>query len=97
MLSIGIVDQNEHHVPVSKLYIQAKACSIFEYLSKGVKKVQPFSASVGRGSSVGIATDNGLDSLGIESRWDEIFCTCPDRSWGPPSLLYNGYQVFPGG
>jgi hypothetical protein len=27
----------------------------------------------------------------------EIFCTCPDRSWGPPSLLYSGYRVFPGG
>ena len=21
---------------------------------------------------------------------------CPDRPWGPPSLLYNGYRVFPG-
>jgi hypothetical protein len=28
---------------------------------------------------------------------DEIFHTCPDRSWGPPILLYNGYQVFSGG
>ena len=27
----------------------------------------------------------------------EIFRTRPDRPWGPPSLLYNGYQVFPGG
>jgi len=27
----------------------------------------------------------------------EIFHTCPDRPWGPPSLLYNGYLVFPGG
>ena len=27
----------------------------------------------------------------------EISCTCPDRSWGPPSLLYNGYRVFPRG
>jgi len=27
----------------------------------------------------------------------EIFCTCPDRPLGPPSLLYNGYWVFPGG
>ena len=26
----------------------------------------------------------------------EIFCTCPDQPWGPPSLLYNGYRVFPG-
>jgi len=22
--------------------------------------------------------------------------TCPDQPWGPPSLLYNGYRVFPG-
>jgi hypothetical protein len=27
----------------------------------------------------------------------EIFRTCPDRPWGPPSLLYDGYRVFPGG
>ena len=27
----------------------------------------------------------------------EIFCTCPYRPWCPPSLLYNGYRVFPGG
>ena len=27
----------------------------------------------------------------------EIFRTCPDRPLGPPSLLYNGYLVFPGG
>ena len=50
----------------------------------------------GPGSSVGIATDCGLDGPGIESRWFEIFRTCPDRPWGPPSLLYNGYRVFSG-
>ena len=27
----------------------------------------------------------------------DIFRTCPDRPWGPSSLLYNGYRVFPGG
>ena len=27
----------------------------------------------------------------------EIFRTRPDRPWGPPSLLYNGYRVFPEG
>ena len=27
----------------------------------------------------------------------EIFLTCPDRSWGAPGLLYNGYRVFLGG
>jgi hypothetical protein len=26
----------------------------------------------------------------------EIFRTRPDRPWGPPSLLYNAYRVFPG-
>ena len=26
----------------------------------------------------------------------EIFRICPDRPWGPPSLLYNVYRVFPG-
>ena len=50
----------------------------------------------GRSSSVGIATGYGLDRPGIESRGDEIFQTCRDRPWGPPSLLYNGYCVIPG-
>jgi len=27
----------------------------------------------------------------------EIFRTCRERFWGSPSLLYNGYRVFPGG
>ena len=53
---------------------------------------------MGRDSSVGIATRYGLDGPGIESRWgDEIFLTRPHRAWGPSSLLYNGYRVFPGG
>jgi len=51
----------------------------------------------GPGSVVDIATSYELDGPEIESRWGEIFLTCPDRPWGPPSLLYNGYQVFPGG
>ena len=50
----------------------------------------------GTGSSVGIATDYGLDGPGNESRWGEIFLL-PDRPWGPPSLLNNGYRVFTGG
>ena len=55
-------------------------------------------AHSGPASSVGIATGHGLHGPGIESRWGgEIYRTCPDRPWGPPSLLYNGYRVFPGG
>ena len=51
----------------------------------------------GSGSLVVIATAYGLDGPGIEYQWGEIFRTCPDRPWGPPSLLYNGCRVFPEG
>ena len=58
----------------------------------------PSTHSIGSWDSVvGIATDYGLEGSGIESRWGEIFRTYPDRLRGPPSLLYNGYRVFPGG
>jgi len=50
-----------------------------------------------RDSSVGIAIRHRLDGPGIETRWAEIFRTRPDRPSGQPSLLYNGYLVFPRG
>ena len=57
----------------------------------------PINSAEGRVGSVGLATCYRLDGPGIESRWGgEIFRTRPDRPWGPPSLLYNGYRVFPG-
>jgi len=43
--------------------------------------------------------------LGLATGWTvrrsdpgggENFRTRPDRPWGPPSLLYNSYRVFPG-
>ena len=36
-----------------------------------------------------------LDGPGIESRWGGA--NFPHRPWGPPSLQYNGYQIFLGG
>ena len=33
---------------------------------------------------------------GTNSDGCEGFRAHPDRPWGPPSLLYNGYRVFPG-
>jgi hypothetical protein len=51
----------------------------------------------GPGSSVGITTDYGLDGPGIESPVVARYSARPDRPWGPPSLLYNGYRVIPGG
>ena len=40
-------------------------------------------------------------ATGWTVRWSnpggsEIFRTCPNRPWGPPSLLYIGYLVFSG-
>jgi hypothetical protein len=52
----------------------------------------------GPGSVVGTATVYELDGLGISNlSGSEIFRTSPDWPWGPPSLLYNGYRVFPQG
>jgi hypothetical protein len=48
---------------------------------------------VGQDSVVGITTHYRLDGPGIESRRGEIFHTYLHWPWGPPSLLYNGYQV----
>jgi hypothetical protein len=39
------------------------------------------------------STDYALDGPG----GGKIFRTRPDRSWGTPSLLYNGYRGFPEG
>ena len=50
------------------------------------------------GSSVGIATELRVGRS--EERIPvvgEIFRTCPDRPWDPPSILYDGYRVFPEG
>jgi len=59
-------------------------------------KLEEFSAISGPGRVVGIATGYGLDGPGIESRWGLDFPHLSILALGPPSLLYNGYQVFPG-
>ena len=50
----------------------------------------------GLGSAVGIATGYGLGG-GSNPGGGEIFRTYSDRPWGPHSVLYNGYWVFPWG
>jgi hypothetical protein len=56
-----------------------------------------------RVSSGSIVSDYGLDDRAIRVRSPagakDFSCSlCPDRLWGPPSLLYNGYRgPFPGG
>ena len=48
----------------------------------------------GPGSLIGIATGYELDVLRFESRWGPDFPNLFRA--GRPSLLYNGYRVFPG-
>jgi hypothetical protein len=54
-------------------------------------------------SAVGIATGYGLDDREVGVRVPVgsriIISPCrPDRLWGPPNPLYNGYrELFPGG
>jgi hypothetical protein len=48
-------------------------------------------------SSVGIVTHYSWMVQGPNPIGDENFRTRPDWPWGSPSLLYNGYQVFPRG
>jgi hypothetical protein len=50
-----------------------------------------------RDSSVGIATGHGLDGRGVWVRvpvGSRIFSSPrrPDRLWGPPNILSNGYR-----
>jgi len=47
MLSTWKEDQHQCHIPVSMLLVQAKACSIYEDLSKCDANVKPFSTSTG--------------------------------------------------
>jgi hypothetical protein len=47
-------------------------------------------------SSVGIATGFGLNGSEIKSRWGRDFPHLSRPAPAPPSLLYNGYRVFPG-
>ena len=85
---------------VANCYERDALSSAFDSRSSGSPSFVIFvkdGDSSGPGSVVGIATAYGLDGPEIESRCGEIFRTCPDRPWGPPSLMYNGYRVFPGG
>jgi len=60
--------------------------------SLNVRNLFRITGSLGLGS-----LSTGWTVRGSNPGGGEIFRACPDRSWGPPSLLYNGYRVFPGG
>ena len=52
---------------------------------------------VGRVTQPVLRLATGWTVWGSNPDGGEIFRTSPDRPWGPPSLLYNGCWVFPGG
>jgi hypothetical protein len=86
----------------NKLLVSGWEISLSEQADKTTgHQSQPILNSIlfycGPGSSVGIATDYGLDGPGIETRWGRVFSHTSRPALGPPSLLYNGYRVFPGG
>ena len=80
--------------PYTKSFFQPKLCLQSLHHPSEVL-LQSTTPSCEPGSSVSIATDYGLDGPRIEPWWGEIFRR-PDWPWGPPSLLYNGYRIFPG-
>jgi len=59
--------------------------------------IPTYAWAVGRDSSVGIATRYGLDGPEIEYRRRRDFPHPSRPAWSPPSFLYNGNWVFPGG
>jgi len=65
----------EQGIMLNKLNILPSVDSVYRYFC--TSRVLPLLS--GPGSVVGIVTGYGLDGKGIESRWGEIFRTCPDR------------------
>jgi len=56
----------------------------------------PYTIMMGQDRVVGMVTRCGVDDPKMKSPWGEIFRTRPDRPRGRPSILDNGYGVFPG-
>ena len=61
-----------------------------------VKYIQLLLVCVGRVAQLVQRLVTGWMVRGSNPGGGEVFCICPDWPWGPPSLQYNGYRVFPG-
>jgi hypothetical protein len=57
--------------------------SLFTYLKESTNYIPSLLEEGGPGSSVGIATDYGLDGPGIESRWGRHFPQLSRPALGP--------------
>jgi hypothetical protein len=72
-------------------------CALITTFTFNQRQPKKSLCKMGRDSSVSLVNGYRLDGPGIKSWWGQDFCKRLDRPWGPPSLLYNGYSVFPGG
>ena len=70
---------------------------VSQYISICLKFTAPLQRSVGRVAKSVQWLATGWTVRGSNPGGGEILRTCPDRPWDSPSLLYNGYRVFPGG
>jgi hypothetical protein len=82
--------KNKYHIFLSLSHIMKPIISVslslfYSYINK----------EMGQSGAVDLATGHGMDGLGFDSRWGEIFRTCPDRPWGSPSPHY-GYRFSHG-
>jgi hypothetical protein len=59
-------------------------------------KISLFLFVVGPGAQSVYRLATGWTGRASNPGGGEIFRSCPDRLWGTPSLLYNGYRVFSG-
>jgi len=89
--NFSLLLSNHSTLLFGRQYVQPQT----DYINKSII------CTVCRDSSVGIVTRYGLDIVGIESRWEgggDIFCTRPDRLWGPTNLpIQDEPGLFPGG
>jgi len=72
---------------LQRTYQKRCATLVFTLLYSPIDITEVSPPVSGPGSSVGIATDYGLDGPVSNPGGDEIFRTSPDRPWGSPSLL----------
>ena len=86
-----LAEEHTHYIPVLLRLVTLRRFSVWalQIYLRFISKVGRVAQSVQR-----LAT--GWTVRGSNPDGGEIFRTCPDRPWGPPSLLYNGYRDFPG-
>ena len=88
----------ERQTPLSK-YMDFRPTGLLEYsltplFRKPVNRIAKYPDRLGPWGKL-FRTENVLHLRGLNPG-EARFSARPDRAWGPSSLLYNGYRLFPG-